>query len=87
MYFQNGVSRYFLKPVLKFPIKTFFSNVGLKLAENIAYNGTKSVSSYLKRHVTSCFYFECVTPVTVNKYITELAAKNSCGPSSMYQTP
>ena len=62
---------------------TFFSNVGLKLAENIAYNGTKSVSSYLKRHVTSCFYFECVTPVTVNKYITEIAAKNTCGPDNI----
>ena len=53
----------------------FFSKVGLKLAENIIYNGTKSVSSYLKHHVTSCFHFECVTPAIVNKYISELAAK------------
>ena len=61
----------------------FFSKVGLKLAENITYNGTKSVSSYLKHHVTSCFHFECVTPATVNKYISELAAKNSCGPDNI----
>ena len=57
----------------------FFSKVGLKLAENITYNGTKSVSSYLKHHVTSCFHFECVTPATVNKYISELAAKTAVG--------
>ena len=61
----------------------FFSKVGLKLAGNITYNGTKSVSSYLKHHVTSCFHFECVTPATVNKYISELAAKNSCGPDNI----
>ena len=61
----------------------FFSKVGLKLAENITYNGSKSVSSYLKHHVTSCFHFECITPATVNKYISELAAKNSCGPDNI----
>ena len=35
------------------------------------------MSSYLKHHVTLCFHFECVTPATVNKYISELAAKKN----------
>ena len=61
----------------------FFSSVGRALSEKISYNGTNSVSSYLKRHVSSCFHFECVNPTVVMKYINDLASKSSCGPDKI----
>ena len=57
----------------------FFSSVGRALSEKISYNGTNSVSSYLKRHVSPCFHFECVNPTVVMKYINDLTSKSSCG--------
>ena len=62
---------------------SFFSSVGRALSEKISYNGTNSVSSYLKRHVSSCFHFECVNPTVVMKYINDLASKSSCGPDKI----
>ena len=61
----------------------FFSSVGRALSEKISYNGTNSVSSYLKRHVSSCFHFECVNPSVVMKYINDFASKSSCGPDKI----
>ena len=61
----------------------FFSSVGRALSETISYNGTNSVSSYLKRHVSSCFHFECVNPTIVMKYINDLASKSSSGPDKI----
>ena len=61
----------------------FFSSVGRALSVKISYNGTNSVSSYLKRHVSSCFHFEYVNPTIVMKYINDLASKSSCGPDKI----
>ena len=68
------------------PLLTHWKYVSFALGSIVMmyfFRRCHSGSSYLKHHVTSCFHFECITPATVNKYISELAAKNSCGPDNI----
>ena len=57
----------------------FFASVGAKLSNSIEYNGTKTISSFLKQRVVSSFDFECISTTDVEKIVKNLASKNSSG--------
>ena len=57
----------------------FFAGVGTKLSHNIKYNGSKTISSFLKQRVISSFDFECVSVTDVEKIAKNLASKNISG--------
>ena len=57
----------------------FFAWVGTKLSHSIKYNGSKTISSFLKQMVISSFDFECVSVTDVEKIVKNLASKNSSG--------
>ena len=50
-----------------------------KLSNSIEYNGTKTISSFLKQRVISSFDFECISTTDVEKIVKNLASKNSSG--------
>ena len=50
-----------------------FASVRTKLSDSIKYNGSKTISSFLKQRVISCFDFECVSVTDVEKIVTNLA--------------
>ena len=47
----------------------FFAGVGTKLSHSIKYNGSKTISSFLKQRVISSFDFECVSVTDVEKVV------------------
>ena len=57
----------------------FFAGVGTKLSHSIKYNGSKTISSFLKQRVISSVDFECVSVTDVDKIVKNLASKNSSG--------
>ena len=57
----------------------FFASVGANLSNSIEYNGTKTISSFLKQRVISSFDFECISTTDVEKIVQNLASKNSSG--------
>ena len=54
-----------------------FASVGAKLSNSIEYNGTKTISSFLKQRFISSFNFECISTTDVEKIVKNLASKNS----------
>ena len=57
----------------------FFASVCAKLSNSIEYNGTKTISSFLKQRVISSFDFECISTTDVDKIVKNLVSKNSSG--------
>ena len=57
----------------------FFGEIGEKLAKSITYQGSKKVTDFLTRSVTSTLAFHQTTVSEVTKTIMELVSKDSSG--------
>ena len=60
-------------------LNQFFASVGAKLSNNIEYNGTKTMSSFLNQRVISSIDFECISTPDVEKIFNNIVSKNSSG--------